>query len=70
MDATICNLAHIEKLSVTSVQIQQAIQKDVVLRKVLEYTQYGWPKQVEEALVPYWNRSQQLSVEDGFWDQE
>ncbi len=43
--------------------------EDVVLIKVLEYIQYGWPKQ-EEALVPYWNRSQQLSVEDGFWDQE
>ncbi len=58
-------LAQIEKLPATSVQIQQAIQKDVVLSKVLECTQHGWPKQVEAALVPYWNRSQQLSVKDG-----
>ncbi len=48
MDATICNLAHIEKLPATSVQIRQAIQKNVVLSKVLQYTQYGWPEQVEK----------------------
>ncbi len=32
----------------TSVQIRQAIQKNVVLSKVLQYTEYGWPEQVEK----------------------
>ncbi len=48
VDATICNLAQIEKLPATSVQIRQAIQKDVVLSKVLEYIQHAWPKQVRK----------------------
>ena len=65
VEATICNLTQIEKVPITSVQIRQAILKDTVLSKVLEFTQRGWPKQVDEALIPYMNRSQQLSVEDG-----
>ena len=62
VEATICNLTQIEKVPITSVQIRQAILKNAVLSKVLEFTQRGWPKQVDEALIP---RSQQLSVEDG-----
>ncbi len=62
MDATICNLAQIEKLPVTTVQIRQAIQKDVVLSKVYA----AWmAKASRRSSVPYWNRSQQLLVEDG-----
>lgn len=40
-DATIFNIAQIERLPVTAAQVRQATCKDAVLSKVLQYTQHG-----------------------------
>ena len=54
-DATVFNIAQIEKLPVTAAQVRQATCKDAVLSKVLQYTQHGWPADVASDLVPFKN---------------
>ena len=62
VDATIFNVAQIERLQVTAAQVCQATCKDAVLSKVLQYTQHGWPTDVASDLVPFKNRAQELCV--------
>ena len=64
VDATIFNVAQIERLQVTAAQVCQATCKDAVLSKVLQYTQHGWPTDVASDLVPFKNRAQELCIED------
>ena len=44
--------------------------RDLILARVLLYTQQGWPEHMEyDDLKPYFNRKEELSVQDGciFW---
>ena len=58
------NISQIESLPVTSAQLQQATNRDILLSKVVSYTKRGWPNQIGEALRPFWNRRHELTIED------
>ena len=53
-------------LPITAVEIAEFTRKDQVLAKVYEYTSSGWPDRcVDPEIKPYWNRREELSLEDG-----
>ena len=55
----------IDSLPVTAKDVARLTSKDCILVKVLEYTLSGWPPYVNEpTLMPYWQRRNELSVED------
>lgn len=54
----------LETMPVSAKDIKREIDKDRVLTKVRYFTQSGWPKHVsDEALRPYWNRREELTIE-------
>lgn len=57
------NVAQVEALPLTSQQIATATKKDPVLSQVFRYTQSGWPSEVAEVLLPYWNRRSEFTIE-------
>ena len=59
------NVAQVEALPLTSQQIATATKKDSLLSQVYHYTQSGWPSEVTEVLLPYWNCTTELSIEQG-----
>ena len=67
--ASLFNLSQIADLPVDSKQLRLATSRDSVLSKVLRYTLYGWPQDVNSDLQPYFHRKHELSVEAGclFW---
>ena len=55
----------IDSLPVTAKDVAKLTSKDCILNKVLEYTLSGWPPYVNEpALMSFWQRRDELSVED------
>ena len=56
-DASIFNMGKIDILLVTSTQVQHETKVDPILRKVLQYTKYGWPSQIKKELEPYLQES-------------
>ena len=57
---------YVDSLPVTAQKIAKIVQKDPVLSRVYEYTLSGWSKECkDESLQPYWNRRDELSIEDG-----
>ena len=65
VETTLFNIAQIECLPVTAEQVQRATAKDVILSHVLQFTKYGWPTAVNESLLPYFNKRQEITVEGG-----
>ena len=64
-EATIFNMKQVEALPVTTATLRSATKYDRILCKVLHYTRTGWPSVLPmECLRPYWNRRNELSVED------
>ena len=63
--AALVNLMQINALPVTHHQLRQSTEGDRVLSKVVQYTQHGWPKQLNPELKAYSNRQQELTVEAG-----
>ncbi len=59
------HIEQIEHLPVTSEQIRAATQKDPILSKVFRFVQNGWPNEVEESLKPFFQRSTEISTENG-----
>ena len=57
------NIARVEALPVMALQVAAAIKTDQLLRQVFCYTQIGWPRKVDIALLPYWNRRTELAIE-------
>ena len=57
----------VDSLPVTAKLIAEHTRKDAVLVKVLEYTLSGWTESwnADEELYPYYNRKDELSVDDG-----
>ena len=54
----------LDNLPVTSKSIGQAVKKDPVLTRVLDFTRNGWPDEVEDLrLKPYFHRRYELSIE-------
>lgn len=64
-EATVFNIAQIERLPVTAAQIRQATHTDAVVCKVLQYTRQGWPVEVDSVFTPFKIRAQEFSIEDG-----
>ena len=63
--ASTFNLNQINVLPLDAGQLKQATKTDPVLMKVLQYTQNGWPTEIESELRPYHRRRDELTVEDG-----
>ena len=57
----------VDSLPVTAKLFAEHTRKDAVLVKVLEYTLSGWTESwnADEELDPYYNRKDELSVDDG-----
>jgi len=54
------------RFTVTSVEIVDLTKKDKVLVKVYEYNSSGWQNHSSDPKIkPYWNRREDLSLEDG-----
>ena len=51
LEASIFNLAQIDCLPVTAIQVQQATRVDPCLSKVMQYARDGWPASVPEAFL-------------------
>ena len=64
-EPSVFNISQIESLPVTAAQVEAATRTDPILIKVLHYTKQGWPRtqQSTEALKPFRQRSQELTVE-------
>ena len=56
----------VSSLPVTAVEIADFTKKDKVLVKVYEHTSSGWPNYCPDPEIkPYWNRREDLSLDDG-----
>ena len=64
-ETVVFNIAQIEALPVTALQVAAATRKDPLLSQVFRYTQTGWPHAVDSVLLPYWNRRTELTIEGG-----
>ena len=63
-DPKLFNIQQIETLPLMAAQLKTATARDPELSKVLMYTKTGWPLKVPPVLLPYWNRREELSVEN------
>jgi hypothetical protein len=57
------NVAQLDALPVTAVQLGQATHRDRTLAKVWRYTKSGWPQKFPDYLKPYWVRRHELTIE-------
>ncbi|PIK56483.1 hypothetical protein BSL78_06598 [Apostichopus japonicus] len=55
----------LDQCPVTSSQVRKSSRRDPTLSKILGYVKCVWPEQRNEALKPYYQRRNELSVEDG-----
>ena len=62
-EPTIFNVSQIASLPVTTFQLQKATQNDPILSKIVGYTTNGWPQEVDDTLLPYWRKRQELTIE-------
>ena len=62
-DPTVFNLAQLDALPIQATDITAATRTDPILSKVLHCTRKGWPRKVSEALRPFWQRREELTVE-------
>lgn len=60
-----CYRVTIMKTPLTHIQIRQATRQDLLLSKVIEYLQGGWPSKVEAPFAPFKTRELELTVEAG-----
>ena len=54
-EVDIFNLAQVEALPTTTEQVATATKKDPLLSQVYRYTQSGWPNEVNDVLLSFWN---------------
>ncbi|PIK48903.1 hypothetical protein BSL78_14238 [Apostichopus japonicus] len=62
---TVLELNILDQCPVTSSQVRKSTRRDPTLSKILGYVKCVWPEQRNEALKPYYQRRNELSVEDG-----
>ena len=58
------NISQIESIPVTSFQLRRATYRDILLSKMLKYTKREWPTEVKEPIRLFWNRWDELTIED------
>ena len=64
-EVNIFNLAQVEALPTTAEQVATATKKDPLLSQVYHYTQSGWPNEVDDVLLSFWNPRFELKIEQG-----
>ena len=64
-EATLYTLQQLDNLPVTADQISKATRNNPLLSKAKQYTLKGWPKNYEQALIPYYRYRNELSIECG-----
>ena len=64
-EATLYTLQQLDNLPVTADQISKATRNNPLLSKAKQYTLKDWPKNYEQALIPYYRRRNELSIECG-----
>ena len=64
-DAQVFNILQMEAMPVTTRQLKFATSSDKLLSTVIRYTQGSWPAQFPPELRPYYNRCNELTVEEG-----
>lgn len=62
-DPTAFNLLQIEALPVQAEEVALATQRDPILSKVLYCMRHGWPNKVQDVLLPYWRKREELTSE-------
>ena len=63
---TVWTMELLDSTPVSVKEIQEGTRTDVVLSQVVKFVQYGWPsRNKDEALQPYFERKQELSIQDG-----
>ena len=56
----------IATLPVTAETIREHTDKDEILRRVITYLQAGkWPNNIDDSLQPYYNKRNEILIEDG-----
>jgi len=60
-ETAVFNLAQVEALPVTALQVATGTTRDPLLNQVYQYTQSGWPREVDSVLLSYWNRHMELA---------
>ena len=65
LELPINHFSYVDDLPVTSSDVRRETASDKVLTKVLRYVMFGWPSSVEEELLPYFRRRNELSVDQG-----
>ena len=63
--SSIFNVAQLDALPVTSLQVATATRTDPVLSRVFTSTKRGWPHMVPDTLKPFFSRHNELTVEGG-----
>ena len=64
-EVNIFNIAQVEALPTTAAQVATATKKDPLLSQVYRYTQSGWPNEVDDVLLSFWNRRTEITIERG-----
>ena len=65
LELPINHFSYVDDLPVTCQDVRTETAADPNLMKVMRYMMFGWPDQVEEALLPYHRRRNELSIEQG-----
>ena len=62
---TIKLMEHLDSSPVTASQIQTLTNRDLLLTKVRQFVQHGWPHSTEPELKPFAVHKDELSIQDG-----
>ena len=62
-EPSLFNVAQIDALPIQISEVELATRTDPILSKVLTCLWHGWPSRVQEALMPFWRRKDELTVE-------
>ena len=62
-EPSLFNIAQIDALPIKVSEVELATRTDPILSKVLTCLRHGWPSRVQEALMPFWRRKNELTVE-------
>ncbi|KAJ8021906.1 hypothetical protein HOLleu_39239 [Holothuria leucospilota] len=65
-EPAIYQVSQVNDLPVSSKDVEDTTRKDPILSRALQYTLNGWPEYVQDdSLKPFFNRKEQLSVDQG-----
>ena len=64
-ESCVFNIQQIKSVPLSQQRLRKMTQRDPVLRKVLRYTQHGWPDDVTTEMRPCVHRKSELTVQYG-----